>query len=180
VAGTAGGSRNRREGDPMNAVELLTRQHRELEQLLERARSAEGPQRVQVLGSAAELLAIHTKLEEKHLYPLARDQGMVEDAERSTREHRELRDIVENILEMKRSDPRLLQAIETLDRTMRQHVGIEEQKMLPALEQAMSARQLEDLGDLMTRTASDLQEQELLAEQPAEGTEEAPPPPAVP
>lgn len=146
----------------MNAIAFLKHQHRELERLLNHSRASSGSDRIRLLGETAEALALHMTIEERHLYPMMRDQGMAEAADRSVANHGKLRELVAAMLEMKRSDPRLPQALEQVDHLARQHINEEEQRVLPQFERAAPPGSLDALGGAMERSLGDLADAELL------------------
>jgi hypothetical protein len=57
----------------MKATELLQKQHREIEQLLERLRISGPEDAAAIRDELASLLVAHTKIEEEHFYPALRD-----------------------------------------------------------------------------------------------------------
>ena len=61
----------------MAALELLISQHREAMDLLARIRAetVNGGARIRMMGALAEVLTLHTTLEEQFIYPLLRDEG---------------------------------------------------------------------------------------------------------
>src|SRR5512141_2657248 len=57
----------------MKATELLQRQHREIEQLLERLRTAGPEDEAVIRRELANMLVAHTTIEQQHFYPAVRD-----------------------------------------------------------------------------------------------------------
>ena len=148
----------------MGAIDLLSQQHREVEQLLEKVKSSDGAEKIAVLGKIAEAITMHARLEEQHFYPLLQQNGMHEQVEHSLEEHAEARRLVSQILELKRSDPRLDQTIARLESAVLHHVEEEEEQIFPQARERVGADQLERAGDEMTRAMGLLENEELIAQ----------------
>lgn len=146
----------------MRSIDLLREQHRSLEKLVSQALAARGPERIRVLGELAEELILHSALEEEHLYPALQQNGMEQAAERALRDHERIRELVGEILEIKRHDPRLDGKVSDLASATREHFATEERTVFPALEASFNAEQLETMGDAMRGMADRLRGAELL------------------
>lgn len=146
----------------MRSTELLRAQHRSLEELIGRAVSAGGPERVRLIGRLAEEITLYAALEEEHLYPALRANGLGATADRSAGEADRVRALVSEILEIKRSDPRLEGKVAELASVARAHLASEGKAVLPALEEAFSPEQLEAMGAAMGGLADRLRGAELL------------------
>ncbi|MGC4121730.1 MAG: hemerythrin domain-containing protein [Myxococcales bacterium] len=146
----------------MRSIDLLKQQHRSLEKLVSQALEARGPERVRLLGALAEELTLHAAVEEEHLYPALQKGGLGQAAERSSRQDERIRTLVSEILELKRSDPKLEAKVAELGSATREHLASEEGSIFPALEEAFSAEQLEEMGEAMNGLVSRLRGAELL------------------
>ena len=146
----------------MRSIDLLKEQHRSLEALVSQTLEARGPERVRLIGALAEELTLHAVVEQEHLYPALQQSGLEQAAQSSTREDQQIRGLVAEVLELKRSDPRLDAKVAELGTMTREHVASEERNLFPALEQAFSTEQLEDMGQAMSGLASRLRGAELL------------------
>jgi len=146
----------------MRSIDLLKQQHRSLEKLVSEALQASGAERVRLLGALAEELTLHTAVEEEHLYPALQQSGLAQAAERSTRQDERIRVLVAEILELKRSDPRLEGKVAELGDATREHLADEERSIFPALEESFSAEQLESMGQAMGGLIARLRGAELL------------------
>jgi hemerythrin superfamily protein len=148
----------------MGAIEILSRQHREVEEMLEKLKPSEGAEKISLLGRIAESLTMHARLEERHFYPLLRQHGLEQLVARSLEEHAEMRRVVSEILELKRSDPRLDQAIGRLESVVLRHAREEESQIFPKAREKVDAPALNRAGEEMKRSMGALQNEELIAQ----------------
>lgn len=148
----------------MRAIELLNQQHREVQQMLEKVKSSAGAEKISLLGKIAESLTMHARLEEQHLYPLLRQHGLEEMVGRSLEEHAQARRLISELLELKRSDPRLDQTIAQLESAVLHHVREEEDQIFPKARERVDAAALDRAGDEMKRSMGALQDEELIAQ----------------
>jgi hemerythrin superfamily protein len=147
----------------MDAIALLKQQHREVDELFERIqRSKADDEKIQLLGLIAERLTIHAEIEERHFYPFARSKGIQDLVDHSLKEHLEAKRLISEMLQLKRSDPRVDQDILQLITSVQQHVQEEENTFFPRLMTLVTQDDLVAVGDQMARTAEDLARQELL------------------
>ncbi len=146
----------------MRSIDLLKQQHRSLEKLVAQALEARGPERVRLLGALAEELTLHAAVEEEHLYPALQQSGLGQAVEASSRQDERIRTLVSEILELKRSDPKLEGKVAELGDATREHLASEERSIFPALEEALSAEQLEHMGEAMSGLIAKLRGAELL------------------
>lgn len=134
----------------MNAIDLLTNDHRDLERMFADFESDAGEGRAEILARIIRELSMHTSIEEAYLYPRIRreaENGAVFAAE-SEREHQEVKE------GLARLDGKLDQAhttevaaeVATLKRTVMQHVEEEQNEVFPAFAQTARRRELDDIG----------------------------------
>ncbi len=147
----------------MGAIELLKGQHREVEGLLQRLGEVEGGARVRLLGEVAELLTLHTALEERYFYPVMRVEGLTHHAERSFAEHAEVKRLLSDIMEMKQRDPRLPELVARLSAAVKKHVAEEEGEVFPLVLERIDEAVLASTEEEMRRAMGQLQDEELLA-----------------
>jgi hemerythrin superfamily protein len=146
----------------MDAIGILTRQHRETEELFSQLATSKGGVRVRLLGRLAELLTTHASLEEHHFYPLAREAGLGALVDRSVQDHADLRRTISDIMEMKQSDPKLKDVTDKLDRLFRAHVQQEEEQVFPQVREKVDEARLAAVGEEMESSSRKLEEHELL------------------
>jgi hemerythrin superfamily protein len=117
-----------------DAVDLLTRDHRLVEELFA-AFAAATPQQLDPLARrACKLLRIHAQIEEELFYPVARralqDDEIIDAAER---EHAEARQAISRVESMTSDHADFKSAVESLAAMVGQHVQEEERELFPRL-----------------------------------------------
>ena len=142
----------------VDAVELLTQQHREVEEMFERFENMTDRAKVSKKKLADEIcnaLIMHTTIEEEIYYPATREasedtEDMVDEA---VVEHASAKDLIAQIMEMDPGDDLYDAKVKVLGELVEHHVQEEEEEMFPktrelkldlkALGQEMKARQME-------------------------------------
>jgi hemerythrin superfamily protein len=142
----------------IDAVELLTQQHREVEEMFERFEKMTDRAKVSKKKLADEIcnaLIMHTTIEEEIFYPATREasedtEDMVDEA---VVEHASAKDLIAQIMEMDPGDDLYDAKVKVLSELVEHHVEEEEKEMFPktkqlkldmqALGQEMKARQQE-------------------------------------
>ena len=138
----------------MDAITLLTKDHREVEQLFQRFEQVQGEQRRQVAESIIRELAIHSEIEKLHLYPTLRE-ALGEEGQRLTEHSLEEHQRVEEALaELDRSlggaaTQPFAERMQTVVREVRQHVEEEEGEIFPKLRRALDLGRLNEMGARM-------------------------------
>jgi hemerythrin superfamily protein len=137
-------------GTHLDAVELLTSQHREVDQLwssLEN-RGASGPdQPSDVVRRIVQLLSQHDAVETKLLYPAVREvPGGDELADHSLDEHQEVRELLKEVDRGNANDPATITKLGECIAAVKHHVEEEEGVIFPKLRAAMTQEQLHELG----------------------------------
>lgn len=135
----------------MDAIRLLTQQHREVEELFSRferleARSA----RLEVLNQILRALGMHTEIEESEFYPAFRmaskkDHEVFEALE----EHHLVKLVCQELTEAELLDDRALAKVTVLKELVRHHVKEEEQEMFKEALELLGADTLRELGQKM-------------------------------
>jgi hemerythrin superfamily protein len=143
---------------PIDAVELLTQQHREVEEMFERFEKMTDRAKVSKKKLADEIcnaLIMHTTIEEEIFYPATREasedtEDMVDEA---VVEHASAKDLIAQIMEMDPDDDLYDAKVKVLSEMIDHHVEEEEKEMFPktkqlkldlkALGEEMQARQKE-------------------------------------
>ena len=146
----------------MDAIELLTQQHRQLDALFKRVHTSEGHERVQALGELAELVTLHAALEETFFYPFAQKAGLRDLVRDAWEEHATVRQLTSELLQVKQTDPRLDVFTSDIELNMRGHIGEEERDMFPQVRERVEAGTLQALGREMQEAIVRLREKELL------------------
>jgi hemerythrin superfamily protein len=142
----------------VDAIELLTQQHREVKEMFDRFENMTDRAKVSKKKLADEIcnaLIMHTTIEEEIYYPATREaseetEDMVDEA---VVEHASAKDLIAQIMEMDPGDDLYDAKVKVLGELVEHHVQEEEEEMFPktrelkldlkALGQEMKARQME-------------------------------------
>jgi hemerythrin superfamily protein len=151
----------------VNAFEFLKRQHHDIDTLFQQARAASGREKVAALAKIAETLTLHTALEERFLYPAARQNGLEREAELADLAHSQMKRLLARILGIKQRDPALGGLLTELETTVRTHFSEEEQQLFPRLQQEASG--LESSAEMLEEATRELERTELLEAAENEG-----------
>ena len=135
----------------MDAVELLRKEHRQLENLFSRISSPD-EDRPEVLKDLMELIALHLDLEKQMLLPVIRDHVADGDAiaDRLRDEHQRVEKILTILDRRKVNSPDVPDLVTEMLHFDDRHITEAEAVVLPGLRSALSAEELEDLGQRMT------------------------------
>jgi hemerythrin superfamily protein len=158
----------------MDALTILKQQHREVDELFDRIQECTDEERITLLGRLSEKLTLHAEIEERHFYPFARRMGIQDMVDRSLQEHAEAKQLIAEILQMKRHDARLMEDVRKLMSSVQSHVREEENTLFPRLVSVASAENLAIMGMEMQRTMDELSQQELLKMAEYEGSHLSP------
>ncbi|HEX6538951.1 MAG TPA: hemerythrin domain-containing protein [Candidatus Dormibacteraeota bacterium] len=134
----------------MNAIELLTNDHRDVERMFADFESDAGEGRAEILARIIRELSIHSSIEEAYFYPRIRREAEngAHFAAEGEREHQHLKE------SLARLDAKLDEAhtaevageVEALKQTVMDHVDEEQNEVFPALAQTARRRELDDIG----------------------------------
>ncbi len=146
-----------------DAIELLTQQHRQAEQIINQAlETSEQPeQRAELLEQAVTMLRAHMVLEETTFYPFVQE-ALGEEAEEllqeSLVEHQLARNGVEQLVVLMPDAPGIDGAITIVRDGVLHHVREEEQELFPMLRERAGER-LQEVGEQMEQQLQELMEQ---------------------
>jgi hemerythrin superfamily protein len=137
----------------MDAIALLKKDHREVEQLFksfERARTA--GERKKLARKLVTELSVHAVVEEQLLYPLLRDEELVDDDDvlEALEEHHMTKVALLELDNMSAKEERFAPKVRVLAEMVRQHVAEEEKEMFPKL-RGIGAARLKELGAQLER-----------------------------
>lgn len=137
----------------MDVVELITTRHREMEELLEQLESAEEPERrSELLAEVTRHLAVHMAVEERVLFPAARELADVDpetfgdDVLENLEEHHVLKTVLDELHDMDPSDERFPAKAEVLAEQVEHHHEEEEEGVLAGLTEHWSDERREEVG----------------------------------
>ena len=148
----------------MNAIELLTRDHREVEALFkqfEKLTDRAMKSKKNIVMKIVRELAIHSAVEEMLFYPAVRMAGMKADSRagekaadtvlESLEEHHIVKWTLAELQKMKPDDERFDAKVTVLMESVRHHVEEEEQELFPKAKTLLGAEMLEELGERMAK-----------------------------
>ena len=142
----------------MNAIDLLEKQHREVEQLFKKFEKAEGEEEKQSLfEEIGDKLAIHAGIEEKHFYPATKTARTEDELREAVEEHLSVKRIIADLLEMEPSNPQFEPKVLVLKEQVEHHVEEEEEELFPKVKKMLSRDELDDLGTVMEDLAQELE-----------------------
>ena len=134
----------------VDAIELLRAQHREIDQLLVALTQARASSlRASVVAELGDLFAVHFALEERVLYPGVREanEGSVGSvALLAVEDHMGLKRLLAELLEMDAEDGLFTTLAERLRVEVREHVSVEERRVLPAVRRRLPPLRLRRLA----------------------------------
>ena len=142
----------------MNAIDLLETQHRDIETLFERLEQVNKASRQTLFDDVADLLAIHSSIEELHFYPSVNDADTEQLLDRSLEEHLAVKRKLALCMVTASGTARFMKELRALADEVRHHVQEERTELFPKVRQLMTPDQLEALGQEMTSTMAQLQE----------------------
>lgn len=119
-----------------DVIDVLTTDHREVEQLLDQIKAATDPtQRRELADQLISELVRHSVAEEMYVYPAMRDHLPDGDAavEHDTQEHKQLERTMKQLEGVDASAPEFLQTVAELEATLRDHISDEESEQFPQL-----------------------------------------------
>jgi hemerythrin superfamily protein len=146
----------------MNAVDVLKKQHREVEKLFKQAMKAEkSRERRQLVDEIERKLKLHTTTEEEIFYPAFKEIG-TKKAEEMTLEAIEEHHVVDLVLaelpkvdvEADTFEAKMTVLCELVDH----HVQEEQDEMFPMAEKKLGDEKLDELGDRLAARTAELEE----------------------
>jgi len=128
-------------------VELITAQHRQVDELLEQAQS-EGADVPTLLRQVSDLLLPHSQAEESFVYPTIRerDPSETEEVHDGVAEHHHIEQLLQELLTEDPEGPGFDGKLAAMVGELRHHVEEEEQDLLPVLSEKASKEEREQLG----------------------------------
>jgi len=133
----------------MHAVEMLIRQHREMEAALEAVLEASGGERSAQFVRAADVLMSHVTVEEQVFYPAVKQKRTEDILLESLEEHLSLKRLVADLVEMSVGDDRFDAKLHVLKEQAEHHHEEEEEKLFPKVKRLFSDDELVALGERM-------------------------------
>ena len=138
----------------MDAITLLKRDHRTVEELFKRFEKAgdrANTQKRQIVDRIIEELSVHAVIEEQVLYPVARAavSGAEDTVLESLEEHHIVKWVLSELERMQPTEERFDAKVTVLMENVRHHVKEEEGELFPNLRRALTKAQLDELGEAL-------------------------------
>lgn len=135
--------------DTIDALELLTMQHDEVEMLIEQIEeNDDADEKAELFRELADKLAAHSTMEEKLFYPSVMDESTEELLLESTEEHLAVKRVLADMLAMDVEDERFDAKLSVLKEQVRHHARDEEEgELFPKIRRAFSQDELAALGN---------------------------------
>ncbi|WP_282692118.1 hemerythrin domain-containing protein [Streptomyces sp. CC208A] len=141
-----------------NVIDELKADHREVEELFGRLQQMTGGgQDLRDLVDEVTIeLVRHSVAEEEYLYPAVREhvEGGDRLADKEINDHSRVENLLKQLEKMDTADPRMSPTLQQLMDEVAAHVRDEENNLFPALAEACSPEQLDELGDKVRRAKS--------------------------
>ena len=146
----------------MNAIELLEKQHREVEELFEEFQDAgEGARKTteRLCRDLSDRLAVHAEIEERLFYPEARQPNTEQLLRESVDQHLSMKRLLGEIMEGGTDAEQFMARMKVLQERVERHFQEEEKELFPKVRRACSREELEGLGARMEKLAEELLEE---------------------
>jgi hemerythrin superfamily protein len=145
----------------MDVFELLAKDHRKVEDLLERLSGVapdRADEREQLFAQLKTELEIHSTVEEEVFYPaLEAREATRDEAEEAEEAHAEVRELLAELDAMPKDDPEWAERLGELKLEVLQHVRDEENEIFADARAALTNEQIEDLGRRVTARKQQLE-----------------------
>jgi hemerythrin superfamily protein len=159
----------------MDAIELLKRQHREVEEMFERFEKASDDETLMELFTRlADNLAAHATIEEKLFYPSVYVGPTAEKLQHAVEEHLSAKRVMADLLDMDPSDAQFKAKVKVLQELVEHHVKEEEKELFIGVKKLMTKEELATIGEQMEALFSELIQSEPRMQLPLETDEAAP------
>lgn len=161
----------------MNALDLLKKQHREVEKLFkqyEKLGSDDASMKEELFVAIADNLSAHASIEERFFYPSVKAEDTEDLLREALEEHLGAKRVIADLLEMDSSHEQFDAKMKLLQEEIEHHVEEEEGDLFPKVKKLMDKESLESLGAIMEQEFEDMKKGEPREEIPAQ-TDQAPP-----
>jgi hemerythrin superfamily protein len=160
----------------MNALELLTQQHAEVDALLGKLEKAKDAGKKQTLFTElADKVAAHATIEEKLFYPAVNSKRTEDMLAEAVEEHLSVKRLIADLLDLDPADSAFDAKISVMKEQLEHHAHEEEEgELFPKVKKMMDGEQLESLGEDMESMFMTLMEGSPRLEVPSETEAAAP------
>jgi hemerythrin superfamily protein len=140
----------------MDAIELLTQQHREVDTLFEELTAAAPEEQPDLVEELTDALALHSAIEEEIFYPAVHSETTAGELGDAYEAHREMKRHLANLAVLAPSDESFLPHCRTLESLVREHVADEETALFPQVRGLFDAALLDGLARRMETRLDEL------------------------
>lgn len=140
----------------MDAIEFLSQQHHDLRELFEQVELASGEDRRRKFEALADLIELHTRLEERIFYPAARASRTRELVDKALHDHSDLMRRVKALREMDTSSEPFKERLREVRILLHSHLGQEEESLFPKARTWLGMRKLRELGETLEEEAEEI------------------------
>ncbi|MFY0576506.1 hemerythrin domain-containing protein [Cystobacter fuscus] len=161
----------------MDAIALLTQQHREVEELFEKFEKAgEGKEELlrELFVRIADNLAAHATIEEKLFYPSVYVGPTADQLQEAVEEHLSAKRVIADLLDMEPSDAQFKAKVKVLKDLVEHHVEEEEKELFKNVKKLLTKEELIVMGEQLEIMFSELIQTEPRMQVPREIDEAAP------
>ena len=138
----------------MNAIEMLKKDHRVIEELFQKYESLDGSdpaEKMTVFDEIRRALTLHARLEQEVFYPAYRQHYRPDgiSPDEAVEQHKEVDRIFDRLQKIQAVSADFDAGMKELKRTVVHHVREEETEMFPSAEDKMGREKLEELAERM-------------------------------
>lgn len=133
----------------MDAIDMLTMQHRGMEAAFKAVLAAKPEERRAQFEATADVLMSHVLIEEQHFYPAVNAKRTEDVLLESLEEHLSLKRLIADLLELSVTDEHFEPKLHVLKEQAEHHHKEEEKKLFPDVKKLLSRSELASLGDVM-------------------------------
>lgn len=141
----------------MDAIELLTGQHRQLEALMKQWMDSNEAQRTSLFKRVGDELTKHVTSEEKIFYPAVKEKRTEDILLESLEEHLSLKRVLADLVDMDPAEPAFEAKFHVLKEQAEHHHKEEEEHLFPKVKQLLEPAARHTLGEQMQALQQQLQ-----------------------
>ena len=141
----------------MDVIELLTKQHREMEQLFDRYdTTSSDEEKLRLFARVADELTVHITTEEQIFYPAVKARRTEDILLESLEEHLSLKRLLADLITLDLSEQTFEPKFKVLKEQAEHHHEEEEEHLFPKVKRILDVAQLESLGTEIAASQSEL------------------------
>ena len=142
----------------MNAIELLTLQHREVDTLFAEIEEATDPsEKEDLFIKLADRVVIQLSIEEHNFYPMVREKRTEDILFEALEEHLGIKRVLSQLLDLELEDRAFDEKMKVLQDEIDQHIVEEERELFPKVCNLFDEEELEALGQAMSEEQAELE-----------------------